>query len=239
MKQRLIFIIAVLLVANMAYSQNKPVLDNVLMEQQVDSVIKKPKFGQNCQHFIHYTLGLGFVIPGESAETQINAGSHAYNLGFRYKLKVLSFYAIGADLSFNFTYNSIIQDSSRQLPNVNKIGNKKELFIASEAELGIYNRFNFGRRGNIIGKYIDLGTSYAYIYNVTQKTKTENLQGERVLTKYSRMQYNELLVGYYYARIGINRFSIFGKYRYTNFFKSKYSFSEMPRLMVGVSVGVY
>jgi len=120
---------------------------DVLLSQQVnnDSVINT--HGQNLKHYKHSYIGLGFAATqSENKSSNIDLGlSSNFIFGYRYKLKISNFYAIGYDLSYNLSWYRLSQTKDKRTPD--SLQNDKERLTFQNLELGLYNRFNFGRRG--------------------------------------------------------------------------------------------
>jgi len=211
---------------------------DVLLSQQVnnDSVINT--HGQNLKHYKHSYIGLGFAATqSENKSSNIDLGlSSNFIFGYRYKLKISNFYAIGYDLSYNLSWYRLSQTKDKRTPD--SLQNDKERLTFQNLELGLYNRFNFGRRGNIIGKFIDLGAYVDWTFLCSHFY--ENVINNNIYkTKITRLKYFEPFNYGVLARFGINRWVVYSFYRFSDLFKSSYNFAELPRLTIGFQIGLH
>ena len=144
----LLFIIALM---QISFSQD------VLFNETVnsDSVIETK--GPNLKHYKHTYIGFGFAaMQSENKSSNIELGpSSNFIFGYRNKLKISNFYAVGYDVSYNLSWYRLSQTKDKLTPDA--FQNDKERLTFQNLEFSVYNRFNFGKRGNIIGKFIDLG----------------------------------------------------------------------------------
>src|SRR6478752_7391822 len=129
----------------------------VLLYQDVARDTVKQTFGPNLKYFGHFYGGFGFVASaaeGKGSEVEYPA-SHEFMLGYRYKYKLGRFYALGWDLSVRSQTFRLKQQHGKTLPS--PMLHDEEKYRFTDIGLGIFNRFNFGRRGNYVGKFLDLG----------------------------------------------------------------------------------
>jgi hypothetical protein len=210
----------------------------VVMHQDVNDTLI-PTNGPNLKNFSHFYIGYGFIAgKSEGSGSDIIYGRPGnFVLGFRYKFKVCNVYSIGFDVSFNtYTYN-LKQDSAKIFPN-NFLHDKEKLNLTNFG-LGLYNRFNYGRRGNMVGNFIDLGAYADWTAGANNYTRDKMPNGNIVKTTISKLNYIEPFNYGVFGRIGFNRYVIFGNYRITDIFKPTYTFSELPRLTIGFQIGLH
>ena len=144
----------------------------ILLEQDVNADSIRPVKGPNLKHYSHYYLGYGLVASPGSAGSEIRYGmSSDITLGYRYKRKLSQFYSIGMDISYHLTTYRLKQNSTKRLPNDSL--HDKEQLIFHNVGFGIYNRFNYGKRGNYIGNFIDIGARLDLPFSVIHFTKDE------------------------------------------------------------------
>jgi hypothetical protein len=102
----------------------------------------------------------------------------------------------------------------------------------------VYARINFGRRGNSIGTYLDLGAYGSF--NVKRAHYTyDEINDEIVKTTTSRLKYMEKYAYGLLARIGTNNVALTAKYRLSKPFTEKSGFAELTKLSVGLEIGVF
>jgi len=220
------------------------------MEEDVRLLdIKIPKVGQNLRHYSHWYLGYGSIIPyQEEVGAKIKPPySFSFLMGNRYKLKLNNYFALGLSGGYNYTSFRLKQDGFKQIPNI--VQHRKEKFIFHSLYADAYFRVNFGKRGNIVGKFIDLGGYGDYIFSAKHETddkfpKTSNPGGytdtrqiNTGLNYINRVNYGATV------RVGINRYILFANYRMSDIFKDDFkkniSNAELARLTAGIQVGLH
>lgn len=244
----MLIIIANVLIGRYANSQE------ILMEENVmaDTII--PTSGPNMRTFTHAFLGLGFALGPDSLGSKIKYGkSFTFSFGYRYKLKINNYYALGFDLQYLLNSYHLKQDSSKLIPN-DSLHDKEKLKFHN-ISLGFYNRFNYGKRGNHIGNFIDVGMKIDLPFLVVHTTKDELKEanennGKKIKTRTTELDYTEPINYSAYTRIGFNRYVISVSYRLSNLFTSDpklYSqynnglnkYPEFPVLTLGFEIGIH
>jgi len=226
------------LICSLIYLANSANSQAVLLDVDVskDTIVKK--VGPNLRHFHHVFMGYGFVADKSEAGAEINYGkSTFFDVGYRYKLKVCKFYAIGTDLSWVSTTYNLKQNSFKVLPDT--LLNEKEKLSFSSFNLGIYNRINYGRRGNHVGNFIDFGAYGQANVNLVHFTKNKMPNGSIQEVFNKKLKYYEPFTWGLHGRIGFNRYIFTGQYRMGNILKGSSSYPELPRLIVGFQIGFY
>jgi len=220
----------------------------VLLEQDVNADTIPKMVGPNLKHFSHFYFGYGFVLGADADGSKIKYGSSSdFVYGYRYKRKLSEFYAVGFDLFYHSTAFHLKQDSTKALPNniLHDDKGEKEKLTFHNFSLGLYNRFNFGKRGNYIGNFLDLGARVDWPFSVVHFTKDiydiANINnGGVVKTKTTRLVYTEPIYYNAFARLGFNKFVITASYRLSDLFKKEYDlYPELPVLIMGVEIGLH
>lgn len=216
-----------------------------VIEENVPQNIEVPKKGPNQKSFLHGFLGYGLILGGsEGAGGAINYGrSGGWHFGIRKKRKLSNFYSIGYELFYAVNTFSIKQDSSKLFPNSSL--HQREHFRTNELGLSLYNRFNFGKRGNRIGNFLDIGvygtwvagashTFYDKFAIVNSANASNTTVTNRGLIYVSDFNYGVQ------ARLGFNRIVFFGNYRLSQLFNGKIAaYPELPRLITGIQIGLH
>ncbi len=168
-KKTVIIFIGIFITALFGYSQS------VLLEQDVESISFEKEKGKNLKKYTHFYIGYGFIFPHDDKEFDISIGnSYSYDIGIRHKRKISNLYSIGYNLSYSYNYYRLKRGDDDFIPD--SIKHDIEAFRTSEIRLGLYNRFNFDlKRGNFVGRCIDIGISSGYIFysNFYQKNKSK------------------------------------------------------------------
>lgn len=226
----------------------------VILDMDVEEQYKGTK-GPNMRHYGHLYIGAGMVADfDEEPGTLIKWWrSGQFLFGYRYKLKLASFYALGIDLRFSsmqyffegreenvydmknpLTYN---RDRDRHYLMNNSVG------------LEFYQRINIGKRGNTLGKYLDTGIwgqwNFSNVEDILIKSNEDDVFSKRVRIKNRQLTYIDPFSYGVTARIGIDKFVVFGNYRLSDLFKDWISDSfplvdipEVPRFSAGLQLAL-
>ncbi len=218
----------------------------VLLEEHVGKDTTEPFFGPNLKHFMHFDIGYGFVVGNSNVGSQIEYGrSSSFLFGLRYKRKINNYYSLGFSLDYYNVIYRLKQDSSKILPDKNL--HDKEFLKTNNFNLELYNRFNFDRRGNYMGKYIDLGfygnLPFSSSHQFTDDKITQNARKTKVIN--SELKYLNTFNYGVSGRLGFNRLVFYVNFRLSEMFKKsvgndyKSGFSELPRAIVGIQLGLF
>jgi hypothetical protein len=237
MKRTFLILLIILFVCSKISSQT------VLLEKNVKDNAYSNKKGPNMQKFSHIYFGYEFFAgnPDDKGAEIIYGLSTCIKIGYRYKFKIFEFYSVGFNAGYSFKKYVIKQEADKILPN--SLLHDKEKIRFNNAELEFYNRFNVGERGNIIGKYLDIGlfANWAFAINHFTKDKVndEENKAELAIIKYHNLLYTKRFFYGVSARLGINRFAISAEYRLSDLFKKEYQFPELARFCVGLELALY
>ena len=116
---------------------------------------------------------------------------------------------------------------------------EEESFEYNTLAAGPYLRINFGKRGNYIGKYVDLAGRFHLVIKAQHYAKDEQPNGN--ITRIYTLKLNYTHPSYYDAlvRVGNNRYAIKVSYRLTDLFTTASALPELPQLMIGIEVGAH
>jgi hypothetical protein len=212
----------------------------ILLKQDVNNDTIIPDMGPNRKHYNYVNWNYGLIVgPADEKGADIEYGrSYFIQTGYGYKRQVGGgFYAIGFDVNINVYSFSIKQDSSKIV-----FGNQqheKERLMLYNGGITFYNRFNFVKRGDHLGKYLDLGAygDWAIMKRYSAKDEPNDGSSNLIRTVARGMEnVNNLQYGLM-ARLGVNGLSIFGRYRMSDLFNDELGpvYPELPRFVVGVS----
>jgi hypothetical protein len=118
----------------------------------------------------------------------------------------------------------------------NRITHEEEKFVFNNIELEVFNRINFGKRGDIVGFYIDFGPYINYVFSARFKT-FEN--SDNIKTVYKNLDYTSPYEIGIKARLGIDRYNLFASYRLSDMFIKKYNYPELSKLIIGLQIGFF
>jgi hypothetical protein len=221
-----------LLISLGAFSQD------ILLHQNVKADTIRPTYGPNLRHYVHGYVGIGFPLPTSEESDYIKKGlSTNLELGIRYKRKFTNYLSTGLDLGINSTSYKLKQYESKTVPD--ESSNDKEKIQVNSIMGSGWIRINVGRRGNYIGNYMDLGAYGSWNFMKKHKTTNQNEAGEKVKVSTSQLNYVENFSYGMMARIGAGRYAFTANYRISDIFEPAYSLSELPRLIVGIELGLF
>ncbi len=211
---------------------------DILLQQNVKADSIRPTYGPNLKNYMHGFVGLGFPFYTNEGLNYTKPGASInFDFGVRYKRKVTNFLAMGIDLGLNTASYKIKQNDSKTVPD-NVINDKEKIQVNSIVSAA-WLRINIGRRGNFIGNYLDLGAYGGWNFQKKHKTTNTNNDGEKIKVSTSKLKYIESFSDGIMARIGTSQYSLTANYRLSDLFKSSYAMPELPRLIIGVEVGLF
>ncbi len=198
-----------------------------------------PDFGMNRRHYRHSFLRLHFVAgpPDATGAEVIYGRSRSLEYGYRYKRKFSEVFSAGAELSFRRTAFHMEQDEGKTVPDTVLYDRQKLVFLNVGG--GLYKRINVGQRGDYIGRFLDLGAYGGWNFHTRHVSHFENDLDERVRVRRSGLDYPAPFEYGVMARVGLNNFVLKGTWRISDLFKSSAELSELPRLSIGLEVGLH
>jgi len=234
----ILFFLALILANSFVEAQD------VVLEKDVDEQYKGTK-GPNMRHYRQFYFGFGGIADfDEEAGTSINPWKSGQAIfGYRYKLKLLSFYALGVDMNFKMNqYHFDGDDENPEDPTnplANVIGEEKHSLVNNGIGLEFYQRINIGKRGNSLGKYLDTGIrgqwNMTNVEEYTLITKDDPYVGKTKIIN-RKLNYLETFSYGLSARIGINKFILYSYYRLSDSFKPEFGIPELSRLSFGAQI---
>jgi hypothetical protein len=237
MKKIFLVLSSVLITCNIGFTQK------VLMEKNIKDNAYSMKKGPNMKYFSHIFIGYElFAGPPDKKGAEIVYGSSAsLDIGYRHKFKILEFYSIGFSTEYSFNKYIIRQTENKLLPNT--LEHDKEKLRFNNARLEFYNRFNFDKRGNTLGKFFDIGLygdwTFATNHYTRDKAHDAANMSEVTVTKYTRLQYTTNFNYGLSVRFGLNKISLSANYRLSDLFNEEYQLPELPGFSVGLELALY
>lgn len=175
--------------------------------------------------------------------------SHQMYIGSRYKWKLTEHFALGADLSYMRHAFRIKQDSSTNLFSLGQLNNKQRLAFHNVA-LGLHLRINFNKRGDYLGKYLDLGAESQYVVGERMFTRnnvdpTLNGGASTIRLNQSKLDYTKDLQHFAVVRLGWSKLLLSARYRISDIFSASGNINggvqlpELPRFSIGLEINVW
>jgi hypothetical protein len=213
----------------------------VLVQANVANDTLKSTFGPNRRWFGHGYLGLGLVVgpaaPG--AALRSGAASAEARVGGRLKLRLGQSVAICGDLAYAYLRYELAQEAGKLVPGPAQ--HEREYLALHQVAAEGAVRLNYGRRGNTVGGYLDLlaGGSWA----IATRHTTEDVPApgiKSVETTEGGLPYLRRFGGSAGARLGLDRYAVVARYRFSPAFAPGYAaWPELPRWVVGLEVGLF
>ena len=209
----------------------------ILLQEIVHQDSVKGKWGPNLSNFMHWYIGFGFITPyDQNSGSEIYFGkANNFELGLRYKKKIIGWLAIGSGISYDYYNYRLEQNADKTLPDTLFYGKQK--IKLHNLSLSPYLRINIGRRGNRLGNYIDLGL----YYNVVLGSSLIMHDTPQGVDKVKVKKPDYIIQDYYgfYTSICIaNRFVLYGKYRQSDLIIGHAEYADLPPLTVGVQINL-
>jgi hypothetical protein len=212
-----------------------------LMNEEVEYDFSS-NYGPNQKNFMQGFTYYGFVVGPSDTGVTLNYGL-SYNgiVGWRYKRKLSGLFALVGDMGFGLGDFNISQPHKNYFLDttfwgVNDISHRKEKVGYYAIDLSGYLRINFDpKRGNWLGRYIDLGANGSYIF-ASKYVAVDDRKDARLKSRFTRFPYVSPLQYDLTAKLGTNILAVVVKYRMSDFFRGQYRFPEFARFSIGLEL---
>lgn len=207
------------------------IAQSVLMEQDVNQDTIIASKGANRKFFTSSYISAGSILGASTADSSVpmaTGKSWEFKYGISYKIRANNFYSVVFDI--DYSRQAFYQEPLDEQ-------NKYEKYILNNAGLGLMNRFNFGKRGNRVGNYLELGASGQYAFMVRKKVLTEN-EDKDAIYKSLKATFNaphevNRLNYYADARLGFGHYIVYGRYLLSDILNEKANGGQLPAITVG------
>jgi hypothetical protein len=213
-----------------------------LIRQFPDLDTIEKEYGANLTNYNAMIYGFGVHFgPTDSSGSDINsARSFYFTYGGRHKYKITSTYNLGIDYFFEYRNFGIAQSSSKVFAST--IEHSKERYSQITFNIGLFNRFNLSKRGNHLGKYIDVFITGIYSpFNRYYTFDKTNGGGSKYIKQvYSKLEFANKLFAQVGLRYGISFFQFQAFYRPLDMFKKTnlFPYPELPRFGAGIIIDI-
>ncbi|GAB2783335.1 hypothetical protein HNQ93_002291 [Hymenobacter luteus] len=210
-------------------------------DPSADSV--RARYGPNRAVYRHLYLGYAPVVgrpEGAGADLRYFKSAEFF-VGLRHKFRLSQSVATGVDVRYARLAYHLQQNSRKLLPT--PALHHAESVVLSQLQLEPYLRLNFGRRGNVIGHYLDvsgwggwaLGTSHHY------EDRPGTGGGKRTVVVERNLSYLHRWPVGVGARLGSGRYAATARYRLSRTFTAQANpaYAELPRWVVGLELGLF
>ena len=221
-------IFACFLVISMSVFAQEEILE---MNPAVDTI--EPVKGPNRKHFVHPFMSFGMCVDAGETGAQVKQPRiDQFSFGVRYKRRIAEHFAWGWDLAYNVNDYSLKQNLIKTTPDSFLYDRQRMLFYNAQA--GLYVRINYGKRGNTLGKYIDLAGYGDAVIAHTLYTKYHLMDNSVVRSRRTGLGYFQRLNYGAQVRFGFKKMIIYGQYRLSDMFYKPENFAELPRIIAGI-----
>lgn len=215
----------------------------ILLENETEGLYDVPKTGKNRRFYNHFYGSYGAFIQTETTEgLKTNPWlSYQFTIGSRQKFKLSGFYAMGLDFAISWNRYRIVQDENNVFPDA--LNHKKEVFGQNGLSVEYFNRFNFDyKRGDHIGKYLDLGVWGSWVF-MSKQVVWDEYDGlvagaSRSKTIYRGLDYDKPFQWGLKARLGFDKLVFFAAYRMSSLFTDRFDNElislDPGRLVIGI-----
>ena len=212
----------------------------VLLQKEPENETLQKETGPNYRKFNHLYIRGGLLASSDKPGARIVYGT-SVNLGFgmRKKYKINSVYSLGFDFEFQYTDYKLRQRSGKIVPDT-LLNNIAERIDYSTFGVGFFNRFNLDPdRGNFMGVFFDVGIMGELNYSIKTISKNKLPDGtiEKVVLR--KLPFTNTWNSKLFARFGYSHGSVFASYRLMDLFDEKFDYPDMPRLIVGIELGIF
>jgi hypothetical protein len=210
-----------------------------VLEKEVPENVDKGVWGPNLRHYGHFFVGIGMLPEFDGTGQHNSWTSSSAKFGYRYKLKVFNFYALGLEaftqrLTYRIKSDNFIINPNSYGDNTIDWDNQLNRFLTVGGSA--YQRINFDRRGNFLGKYLDVGISANYIYGSRNVFSYQPNDGTASKVKVKEKGLTSLEETYWglFGRIGFNKFAFTFNYRMSPMFEIAEVFEPYQ---IGIEIG--
>lgn len=201
------------------------------------------RYGPNRKFYQHLFLGYAAVVgrpAGPGADLRYFKSAEPF-VGFRSKFRLTNAAAVGFDVRYARLLYALEQNERKQLPTPQL--HQQESLVLSQVQLEPFVRLGFGRRGNVIGRYLDLSGWGGWVMATSHRTEDEPGAGgaARTTTVGHGLPYLRRWPYGVGARLGSGRYVATARYRLSDTFTAAANpaYAELPRWLVGLELGLF
>lgn len=238
------WICKILIVSGVVLCSQLPA-QRVVVEEIPDTTGIIPSYGKNRSIYVHELIKIGVFAPPYDDGLQLNFWNSSVSAEVRTKAKICSWNALVLDIGYRCDRFSIAKNATQVIPYFGQ-SIKRERVSMHNISFALCDRINFGRRGNILGIYLDYGFYGDYLFRAShlqvQEYYDSNSSGAQhvlIRSKETRLSYiNQLNYGLT-ARFGWEWGSFYGMYRMTDLILDPDPLThwpDFPKLVVGVEM---
>ena len=186
--------------------------------------------------------GVGFIMPdiGSGNYATLGGSSINFDIGNMHRYQLARWFALVGTLQYSY-YNYKLHDAAEEPDfNIMVLNSRtysnadisKQVFRSHNAGAGAFMRIYLGqpRRHSNDGVFVDFGIQGEWAFSKYYKLKTQKGGKEKIRDDYAFNPFNAS----YAVRVGMKRFSVYARYRFTDAFNSKALPLDLPPVTIGV-----
>ncbi|MBF9220524.1 hypothetical protein [Hymenobacter ruricola] len=212
----------------------------VLVQANVADDTIKTTFGPNRRYFGHAYLGYGLLAGGAGAGAPVRYGlrSGELRVGGRLKRRFTQSLALNLDLGYAYQHLELAQNDQKTVPTPQL--HRQESLAWHQLYSEISLRLNAGRRGNSVGRYLDVLAGGGWVAATSHSTEEEPGPGIGSVEVTERgLPYLRRWMGTAGARLGLDRYAFTARRRWSPAFAAGYAWPELPRWVLGLEIGLF
>lgn len=216
----------------------------VLVKGDVADDTLRTVFGPNRRYFAHAFGGGGLVLGpagGAGAALRYGLPSNELEVGGRFKRRYSQTFALTLAVRYALLTYALAQTGLKTVPNTTTYVRESLSLHQAQLEGGL--RLNAGRRGNVVGRYLELlawGGWVAATSHNTEDDPAPNSGASTTETTEHGLAYLNRWPAGLGLRLGSNRLALTGRYRLTSSFRGMGGgWPELPRGVLGLEVGLF
>lgn len=213
----------------------------VMVQANVAEDTLKNSFGPNRKLFVHSYVGYGLVAGAGGSGAAVRYGFPSYEVqaGARCKRRFSQTFALNLDARYAYLRYALAQNDQKTLPT--SAQHRAENLALHQLQAEISLRLNAGRRGNAIGRYLDLLAWGSWAAATRHETDDEPAPGiGSVETIEAGLPYLRRFGGGVGARLGSDRYAVVARCRLSSVFVDDYAaWPELPRWILGLEIGLF
>ena len=210
----------------------------VLLQTNVATDTLPARTGPNRRYFGHAYLGYALAAGPGSLGVRYGLPSFEVQLGGRLKRRLSPWLALNGDLRYAYLRYGLHPEAQRPAPLAVPHQTETISFHQAQAEGSL--RFNVNRRrGNVVGRYVDVLAYGGYALGATYATRDDAPGGGQVELLAHQPAYLARWQGGVGLRLGSNSVAVVGRYRLSEALRPVAGtvLPQPPRWLLGIELG--
>lgn len=213
---------------------------DILLSEDLRGDTLVPGFGMNRKNFGHFFVGVQKFagIPEVDSDEFNYSASWAIGCGYRYKRKFSQ--VLSGVAEWQLKRLAFYPEQWDMLQTSGSAETVEQKLVFLQTGLAAYQRFNYDkRRGNYVGRYIDVGVYGDWSFNTRHIYCYQNAAGEDVRTREGSLDYIQPFEWGVLMRLGFNNLAFTSSCRLSDHFSKSSGIGEMPRFLIGIELGAF